>query len=125
MAKDNYMYYNRNPRDIHTQDCVCRAISTATGLKYEAVNNLLDLTADENECEKLCVCCYEYLLTGTLCYHCKHCNFKRTVSDVAQSYPRNKLIIRVKGHLTCSIFGTILDIWDCNDELVDCYWIVD
>lgn len=119
------MYYNRNPYDIHTQDCVCRAISTATGLKYEAVNNLLDLTAEENDCEKLCLCCYENLLTGTLCYHCQQCDFKYTVAEIAERYPRNKLIIRIKGHLTCSIFGTIFDIWDCYDELVDCYWIVD
>lgn len=119
------MYYNRNPNSFVLKDCVCRAISTATGLKYEAVNNLLDLTAYENDCDKLCVCCYDNLLTGTLCYRKINCYFEQTVSEIASDYPKNKLIIRVKGHLTCSIFGTILDIWNCRDELVDCYWIIE
>lgn len=121
----DYQYYNHNPNNLVLKDCVCRAISTATSLKYEAVNNLLELTANDNNCEKLCVCCYDYLLTDTLCYRRMDCDFKYNVSEVASQYPRNKLIIRVEGHLTCSIFGTILDLWDCLDELVDCYWIVD
>lgn len=119
------MYYNRNPSDKILKDCVCRAISTATGLKYEAVDNLLELSADDNDCEKLCVCCYDYLLSDILCYRRIDCNFELTVSEIAFKYPRNKLIIRVDAHLTSSIFGTVLDIWDCSDELVDCYWIVD
>lgn len=119
-----YRYYNRNPNNIHLKDCVCKAISTATGLKYEAVNNLLDLTAYENECEKLCVCCYDNLLTGTLCYQRIDNYFNNTVDEITRQYPSNTLIIRVKGHLTCSINGVTLDIWECSNELVDCYWIV-
>ena len=119
-----YKYYNRNPDRLHLGDCVCRAISTATGLCYEAVDNLLELSADKHKCEKLCVCCYEYLLSNTLCYHMEKRHFKATVEEVAASHPRNKLIIRVQSHLTSSINGTIMDIWDCSQELVDCFWIV-
>lgn len=121
---NRYKYYNRNPDRRHIQDCVCRAISTATGLCYEAVNNLLELTANEYRCEKLCVCCYHNLLEDVLCYSRQEAKFKKTVADIAYAYPRNKVIIRVKSHLTTAINGTILDIWDCSDELVDCYWIV-
>lgn len=121
----NYKYYNRNPNDKRLKDCVCRAISTATGLKYLAVNNLLELTAEEYNCEKLCVCCYDYLLSDILCYHRENCNYEMTVSQLVSHFPKNKLIIRVDAHLTSSINGTILDIWDCSNELVDCYWIID
>ena len=120
----NYKYYNRNPKQLRLKDCVCRAISTASGLCYEAVNNLLDITAKEYRCDKLCVCCYHNLLEDILCYPRFECNFNKTVEQVAFEYPKNKLIIRVKEHLTSSINGTILDIWDCSDELVDCFWIV-
>lgn len=120
-----FKYYNRNPNNRILKDCVCRAISTATGLKYEAVDNLLTLSADYNDCDKLCVCCYDYLLSDTLCYRRIDCNFKSTVSEIALKYPRNKLVIRINAHLTSAIFGTILDIWNCDDELVDCYWIID
>lgn len=119
-----YKYYNRNPDLLHLKDCVCRAISTATGLSYDAVDNLLKITASEYECDKLCVCCYHNLLEDILCYPRMNCEFKQTVEEVASMYPKNKLIIRVKEHLTSSINGTILDIWDCSNELVDCFWIV-
>ena len=82
------------------------------------------LVAKEHECEKLCVCCYDNLLEDILEYHRFNCMYRQTVSEVASMYPRNKLIIRVEGHLTCSINGTVMDIWDCSRESVDCYWIV-
>lgn len=121
---NSYKYYNHNPDNLRLKDCVCRAISTATGLKYEAVDNLLELTADSYKCDKLCVCCYRHLLDEVLCYDKEFCDFRKTVEDVAKEHPRNKLIIRVDQHLTSSIYGNILDIWDCSQELVDCYWIV-
>ena len=119
-----YKYYNRNPDLLRVIDCVCRAISTATGLSYDAIDNLLKITASEYDCDKLCVCCYENLLTDILRYHCVYCKFSKTVEEVAAEYPNNKLIIRVREHLTSAIYGTILDIWDCSDELVDCFWVV-
>ena len=122
--RNRYKYYNHNPDNLKLKDCVCRAISTAIGLSYEAVDNLLELTAKSYKCDKLCVCCYSSLLEDILCYDRVNCNFKCTVSEVAELHPKNKIIIRVDAHLTTSIYGNILDIWDCSDELVDCYWIV-
>lgn len=119
-----YKYYNHNPDNLRLKDCVCRAISTATGLCYEAVNNLLELTAKEYHCDKLCVCCYSNLLEDILCYTRQECSFRKTVEEIAEEYPRNNVIIRVAEHLTTSVYGNILDIWDCSDELVDCFWIV-
>lgn len=106
------------------QDCVCRAISTATGLKYEAVSRLLALTASVYGCDELCVCCYANLLEDILKYPRNDCDFKISVSNLAMEYPKNTLIIRVNEHLTMSRDGTVLDIWNCSDELVDCFWIV-
>lgn len=120
----NYKYYNRNPEQLRLKDCVCRAVSTATNLKYDAVDNLLNLTAHMNDCETLCVCCYNFLLEDILEYRRVECDFKYTVNDIAEKYPDDRVIIRIKEHLTTSINGTILDIWDCSDYFVDCYWIV-
>jgi hypothetical protein len=120
----NYQYYNHNPDKLHLKDCVCKAISTATGLHYPAVENLLELTAEKYDCDKLCVCCYHRLLEDILCYYREECYFKQTVEEVAKRFPRNKLIIRVDAHLTSAMYGVVLDIWDCSQELVDCFWIV-
>lgn len=119
-----YKYYNHNPDNLRLKDCVCRAISTATGLCYEAIDNLLELTSKVYGCDKLCVCCYSNLLEDVLCYTRQECHFRKTVEDIATEYPRNKVIIRVDAHLTTSVYGNILDIWDCSDEPVDCFWIV-
>jgi hypothetical protein len=32
------------------------------------------------------------------------------VEDVAEKYPRDTIIVRIKGHLSCIIKGNILDI---------------
>lgn len=82
------------------------------------------MSAKEFDCEELCVCCYNRLLEDILCYPRFDCEFEETVSEIASKYPRNRVIIRIDAHLTTGIYGTILDIWDCSDELVDCYWIV-
>lgn len=119
-----YRYYNRRPDGKHKEDCVIRAISTSTGLKYGAVANLLELSARSNRCDKLCVCCYHKLLEDILCYPVQYCTDGESVNDVVEMHPHNSVIIRIQGHLTTGISGTLLDIWDCGDEIVDCFWIV-
>lgn len=124
MTKSNYRYYNANPQGHEVEDCVTRAISTATGLKYEAVTNLLELSAEQYKCEKLCVCCYHYLLENILCYKPHYCTMGETVGNVAERYKDSKVIIRIAGHLTCSVMGEVLDIWDCTRKEADIYWVV-
>ena len=123
MSKRKYMYYNRNPWQENEEDCVCRAISTALDIKYTAINNLLELTSEVNHCDKLCVCCYHRLLEEIFGLAPQYCDGE-TVGDVAARYPGHKLIIRVEGHLTCSMYGVIVDTWDCTGEIVDCFWVV-
>lgn len=119
-----YKYYNRNPDRVHLKDCVCRAISTATGLQYTAIEKLLELSATACKCEPLNVDCYKNLLEGVFNLPRFDCGFTKTVKDVAEEHPLDKVIIRVDQHLTSALYGVVLDIWDCSDELVDCFWIV-
>lgn len=124
MSDFRYRYYNRNPDGAEIEDCVTRAISTCTGLKYDAVTNLLELSAKQYQCEKLCVCCYHYLLENILCYPVHFCEMGETVGEIAERYKDSKVIIRIAGHLTCAIMGTVVDIWNCTHKEVDCYWVV-
>ena len=119
-----YRYYNRRPDGREMEDCVCRAISAATNLKYEAVEKLLELTAEDFACDKLNIHCYHHLLDGTLCYKCYNAN-GATVGELSARYPDKRLIIRINGHLTCSLYGTIVDIWDCTEKRADVYWIIE
>lgn len=120
-----FLYYNRNPYKIRMNDCVCRAISTATNLSYIAVDRLLSAVARRHKCPKLCVCCYEHLLSGEFKYKKYRCKNNETVSDIVKDFPNDILIIRIDGHLTSSINGKLYDTWDCYDRAVDCFWIID
>lgn len=125
MMKSNYRYFNANPIGAEVEDCVTRAICTATNLKYDAVTNLLDISAEQYKCEKLCVCCYHYLLENILCYTPHYCNRGEIVANIAKHYNDKKVIIRIDGHLTCSLYGIIYDIWDCTQKQADIFWIVE
>lgn len=119
-----YRFYNRNPDGKREEDCVCRAISTALGIPYRAAGRLLDLVAEVEGCETLCVCCYHSLLEDVFGLPVRYVDFEETVGEVSKRNRGRKLLIRVEGHLTCSAYGEVLDIWDCTGELVDCYWII-
>lgn len=122
--RSDFRYHNLNPYRIEEQDCVCRAISKGLNLDYEVVDKLLGLSAEVNECDKLCVCCYHFLLEDIFRLPVRFCLNGETVRDVAQKYRSNKVIIRIEGHLTVSDNGVIYDLWDCTHKPVDCYWIV-
>lgn len=47
-----------------------------------------------------------------------------TKSDISMKYKNYRVIIRIKAHLTSSIYGKIEDTWDCSDYFVDCFWLV-
>ena len=119
-----YRFYNRRPDGDLREDCVCRAISAATGLKYDAVENLLTLTAHECGCDKLNIHCYHNLIDGTLCYK-RYNAHGATVGELSERYRDKRLIIRISGHLTCSLYGNVADTWDCTEKQADVYWIIE
>ncbi|MBR5202891.1 MAG: hypothetical protein IKW45_06470 [Clostridia bacterium] len=120
----DFFYHNVNPDKSVEQDCVTRAISLASGIPYKAVSKLLKVTATEERCDELCVCCYHHLLEETLGYRVKFARNKERVEDIAKEYKNNIVIVRIDGHLTACVYGTCVDIWDCTKEIVDCFWIV-
>ena len=64
------------------------------------------------------------LLEKILCYKRITCYDHETVEDIARKFPRDKILVRIESHLTCIVKGAILDIWDCSQELVDCFWFI-
>ena len=120
----DYKFYNANPLDNIEQDCVCRAISTATNLPYYVIEDKLYFIGELFECEELCVCCYHHLLEKVFGFKQKFANGK-TVKDISKEFSNCIVIIRIDGHLTCSLYGVIHDIWDCSEEIADIFWIVE
>ena len=117
-----YRWYNANTEALSERDCVCRAISTALRLPFAATDHLLMLVSDHWQCPELCMCCYRHLLEDIFGLSPQNAEGE-TVDSISSSHPKDTVIIRINGHLTCSIGGVILDTWDCRDELVDVYWL--
>lgn len=120
----DYRFYNANPLNEIESDCVCRAICKATDLPYYDIQRKLELIGELFECDKLCVCCYHHLLEKVFGLT-QRVAVNKKVKDISRLYKDKKVIIRIKGHLTTSIYGTIYDIWDCTKEDADVYWIVE
>ena len=120
----DFKYYNANVLGKEEEDCVIRAISVATRLSYGAVARLLDMASNYYRCEKLNCNCYGRLLTEIFGFPVRYCDNAETVEEIINKYSNNTLLLRIDGHLSCSIAGVIFDIWDCTKKLVDCYWIV-
>ena len=105
-------------------DCVIRAISTALNESYTDILYKLYSISNYFNCDMLVKNCYVILLNDY--YNLRaYKGMNKTVEEVAQYFNDKTLIIRIDGHLTCSKNGTILDTWDCSNEIVDVFWIVE
>lgn len=107
----------------HIPDCVIRAIALATGIGYYAIVKMLNSNGEIFECDCLNVRCYEKLLDYDLKFRHLEGN-GNTAKEVARDFPNDILLLRMDGHLSCSICGEIWDIWDCSDEVITDFWIV-
>lgn len=116
-----FQYYNAEPSGERLQDCVIRAISLALQTPYDRIVELLNMNGEFYSCDEISLYCYEKLLEN-LGFKKQDAN-NRKVSDIAQL--GSVVLIRIPGHLTCSIDGVVFDIWDCSDKEADCYWIID
>lgn len=89
-------------------DCVVRAISLASGLDYDVVEDKLYYTAQLLDCPERCVCCYSFLLDNVLCYEPIECE-GMFVGEFADTYNEGIFLVRMDGHITCVIDGEIYD----------------
>ena len=118
-----YKFLNLNPRGLLEDDCVCRAITFATGLPYNTVYEKLWLTADLYECARLCKHCYSNYLRNVLGYREVNCD-RLTIGEFADKHPYGTYLIRIANHLTVIRDGTVFDTWDCREKVCDIVWEV-
>ena len=120
----HYKFLNLNPLGKREQDCVCRAISLALEEDYYVIQNKLSLVGDLFDCDKLCLCCYKFLLDEVY-------NLNRIeeyqgfmIQDFIADNPKGTYLIRIEGHLTCVVDGKVYDTWNCLDKIIDVIWEV-
>lgn len=118
-----FVYHNSNPKGLETSDCVIRAISYALDIDYYEVINMLIENSNYFNCDALVKSCYGTLLSLDFGLE-QYWGMGKTVEEVANDFSDSKVIMRIKGHLTCSKYGVVYDIWDTSDEIVDTFWVV-
>lgn len=118
-----FTYYNANPDKLIRNDCVCRAISKALHKDYNDIAIMLYKNAKENNCECLNINCYEKMLDRLGIEHYKVLD-ESTIDEISQDFKDRVVIIRIKGHLTVSMYGEIIDIWDCRNEIATDFWVI-
>lgn len=119
-----YHFYNVEPNKERLGDCVIRAITLALGIPYHYVVELLYQNGLDYECDEICMDCYGMMLDNFDLEHFR-VRTQKTVKEVSQDFYDSIVLIRTNGHLTVSMFGTVVDIWDCTEEYVTDIWLVD
>lgn len=122
-----FKYYNCNPKDNFSSDCVVRAVAgffdldwadtvlemTQIGIKYGYVLN-------DNECIK------KYLKEKGLIKQKEPrlpSNKKMTVRQFIDRNPNISCIANVGSHhLSLILKGKVYDIWDCSDRTMHSFW---
>lgn len=77
------------------------------------------------ECDKLCVCCYKFLLDEVYSLERIEEYAGLTIEEFSRHKPKGTYLIRVDNHLTTMIDSVVYDIWDCRGEIVRIVWKVE
>ena len=116
-----YKFYNNNALGLFENDCTIRSISTATGNTwddtYEHLSNIARLKGTMMDDREFII---DYLDER----YKRIYDIPRTVGEVAGAYPDNILLITMRGHITCSKYGIVLDSFDCRERIAEYCWIV-
>ena len=119
-----YAYYNANPANKETNDCVIRSLCTAYNKQWLDVSNELYAIAIEQYTVLSSKEVYEaYLSKNNATYIKTMEKTKRvTAGEFALKHKQGTYILRLAHHLTVCVSGVILDTWDCTDKMCYCAW---
>lgn len=123
---ETFKYYNANPKNKHTTDCVARAICTALGKPYEqTVKELMELWLKTGYDMSEAKCFGKYLeLKGWIKNRQprKSDNTKYTGKEFVKIF-KGVCVANLGGnHTVCIKDGKVLDIWDSTDGCIGNYW---
>lgn len=117
-----YRFYNANAVNKYTDDCVIRAISTATNKSWDYVYDYLsDLAQYKGTLLDKKEFIVEYL---DKTFHRLNGIYGR-VGEVSAMFPNSTLLISSNSHLVCSKNGVIIDTFDSRNLQVENVWLVD
>lgn len=116
-----YKFHNNNALGLFENDCTVRAISTATentwNDTYKHLSNVArtrgTMMDDSDFIRNYLDERYKRLY-----------DIPKYVGEVAGANPDNILLITMRGHITCSMYGVVYDSFDCRDRVAEYCWVV-
>lgn len=124
-----FHYFNANIKNKCTDDCVVRAIATATDMKYEDVARglfELYLKTGYHICDSKCYAKYlESLGWAKMKQPRKSDNTKYTGKEFCKLFNSSERYIAHIGghHIVAIVDGKVNDIWDSTDGSIGNYWV--
>lgn len=118
----NYKFYNENPLNRFTSDCVIRSVSCATHKSWDEVYDELSNLAQYNGTlfdQKDFVLWYLNNNFEKVPY------LPKKVKDVAKMYLNNIILCTMKGHICCIKYGVIYDTFNPSERIAEGAWIVE
>lgn len=117
----DFIYWNENPEGEIQNDCVTRAITFASGLPYEKVQEKLYYTGKLLECDPLCVECYDFMLTKYFEFEPIYAQ-NQTLRQFAEEHTSGLYLVRSMGHISVLENNVVYDTWDCRDMILTNAW---
>lgn len=114
---EHFTFYNANPHNRITTDCVIRALSTALDIPYnQVVMDMAELQCKTGFDPSTPKTYIKYLEQHGWKKHpqLKHIDgTKYTTKEFVDAHPSGTYLLNLPSHLTVLKDGKILDIWDC------------
>ena len=126
MTNKYHQYRNENPLKQETEDCVVRALVTATGKTWDIVyKELCDLGFELKKMPNSKDTWKEYLNRNSFENHIvsnKKGSKRPTVLGFTKEHKEGIFILSIANHLTVCKDGIYYDIWDCGTKSLYGYW---
>ena len=127
MTKAAYHYHNENPMGRRTDDCVIRAIATATGQSWDDTLRGLTECAIKHKYMINCVNLYDKYLKGLGWVKQKQPrkgdNKRYRANEFFKHFDGVAIVNLGAQHTACVKNGQVWDTWDSSNEVVGNYWI--
>lgn len=123
-----FRLFNANPKNRFTDDCVVRAICTATGQPYETIlRKLCEVSINTGysvNSKNVIIQYLDKILCNDTCAQPKHTNGKKfTGKEFCEAHPVGNYVCMIGGHHVVAVIdGKINDTWDCSDKCVGNFW---
>lgn len=125
MKQNNFIYYDVTPfGERNDNNCVTRALTLVSGLPYYKIRRLLVGNAEYNDCEELCVCCYDNLIEDYFGYKPVYVPYGITVKEFAKTHKHGVYLVRMNAHISVIMQGKSVDIFDCTHCVLTNAWRV-